>query len=270
MFVLFWLHQLSFAETPVSTEEAERLFYNGQLLYEEQQFESAVLAWKKGYEITELAPFLKNIALAYEANKQYPEAIDYLKQYRAFAPFEEQEELKAWLKELEELETEQIKEQEQQANVDGGQQKEDSRSSDANTTDSTTDSNTPNHTSGNTNTGNAPSSTTGQAINERPNTALLSAAGGTALLATTASIYTVRTNNLYTQLEDVCDISSGLCMTSLNENDLLSQFNQAKVTSLSLWGGALIGAGLTVAIQQRSSTLTVQPWNGGFMLGGQF
>ena len=48
-----------------------------------------------------LPAFLKNIALAHESNKNYSEAILYLKKYRAFAPFEEQEELRAWLTELE-------------------------------------------------------------------------------------------------------------------------------------------------------------------------
>lgn len=57
MFVLFWLYQVCFAESTVSEERAKELFYNGQLLFEEQEYESAVLAWQKGYEITQLPAF---------------------------------------------------------------------------------------------------------------------------------------------------------------------------------------------------------------------
>lgn len=280
MFVLFWLHQLCFAEPPVSKERAKELFYNGQLLYEEQEFESAILAWQKGYEITQLPAFLKNIALAYEANQEYTEAIDFLKQYRAFAPFEEQEELKSWLTELESLQSAQIEEQANSADGQQNNEKNDSSTSDG--TDETdgittvdTDQADSTHNADASNSSNSasnaqPSSSTNNSIEDKPSNMFLSLAGGTALLATTASISTIRTNNVYTQLSAVCDINSGLCMDGLTENDLLSQFNQSKVTSLSLWGGALIGAGLTVAVQQRSSTVTVQPWNGGLMLGGQF
>lgn len=274
MLVLFWLHQLCFAETPVSKERAKELFYNGQLLYEEQEFESAILAWQKGYEITQLPAFLKNIALAYEANQEYTEAIDFLKQYRAFAPFEEQEELKSWLTELESLESAQIEEQANSAVDQQNDEKNDSSTSDG--TDETTTVDTDQADSAqdadasNASKSSQPSSSTNSSIDDKPSNMFLSLAGGTVLLATTASISTIRTNSIYTQLSAVCDINSGLCMDGLTENDLLSQFNQSKVTSLSLWGGALIGAGLTVAVQQRSSTVTVQPWNGGLMLGGQF
>ena len=48
MLILFWLHQVCFAESTVSEDRAKELFFNGQLLYEEQEYDSAVLAWKKG------------------------------------------------------------------------------------------------------------------------------------------------------------------------------------------------------------------------------
>ena len=102
MIFLFWIHNLCHAQEDVSEERAKELFFNGQLLYEEGEYESAVLAWESGYELTKLPAFLKNIALAHEANNNFSDAIVYLKKYRAFAPFEEQEKLKAWLTELEE------------------------------------------------------------------------------------------------------------------------------------------------------------------------
>ena len=66
MIFLFWIHNLCHAQEDVSEERAKELFFNGQLLYEEGEYESAVLAWERGYELTHLPAFLKNIALAHD------------------------------------------------------------------------------------------------------------------------------------------------------------------------------------------------------------
>lgn len=79
---------------------AEELFYNGQLLFEDEEYKAAITAWQKGYELSNMPDFLKNIALAQEALGQYDEAIQTLNQYRALASFDDQEELKVWLEEL--------------------------------------------------------------------------------------------------------------------------------------------------------------------------
>ncbi len=264
MFVLFWLHQVCFAESTVSEERAKELFYNGQLLYEEQEYESAVLAWQKGYEITQLPAFLKNIALAHEANQDYPKAIDYLKQYRAFAPFEEQEELKVWLVDLE---SKQAKYAAEQAKVEEQAQQEQGNNTNQNTTETEID-------------------TTNAAANQQPETLptadpqknnplFIGAIGSTAILATSATLMTMRTASLYTAIESGCDLSTGLCTQSVLDDGLLDDFQGAQNTSLLLWGTTLVGAGFTTwqLLDQGTETNTslhFNLWNRGLLIGGTF
>jgi len=85
---------------------AEELFYNGQLLFEDEEYKAAITAWEQGYEISKMPDFLKNITLAQEALGQYDEAIQTLNQYRALASFDDQEELKVWMEELKQKQAE--------------------------------------------------------------------------------------------------------------------------------------------------------------------
>ncbi len=72
---------------------ARELYENGALLYEEGDYENAVVAWKEAYELSERPLLLYNIANALERIGEYQEAFDYLNRYRAFAPAEERETL---------------------------------------------------------------------------------------------------------------------------------------------------------------------------------
>lgn len=261
MLILFWLHQVCFAESTVSEDRAKELFFNGQLLYEEQEYDSAVLAWKKGYEITQLPAFLKNIALAYEANKEYPQAIDFLKQYRAFAPFEEQEELKTWLTELEKLNTEAL------ATEDVSVLIKVEESTDVQTDDKTAERNNPSNTLS----PNAPpivGSTSQEPSDKQFTQKFLASLGSTVLLASGATAMTVQTARLYTEIENTCDLNSGFCLDSVSDTDLLNQFNRSKSISLALWGTTLVGAGLSTWQYSQSVQVSVQ--HGSLTIGGQF
>ena len=256
MLILFWLHQVCFAESTVSEDRAKELFFNGQLLYEEEEYDSAVLAWKKGYEITQLPAFLKNIALAYEANKAYSEAIDFLKQYRAFAPFEEQVELKTWLTELETLAAEEVlalTKTEESTDVPN-----ESNTVETNSTSNTLNPNTipavPSNDQSKTTTGLTQPFFTGL--------------GSTVLLAGGATAMTVRSSKLYAEIEANCDLSSGFCLDNIADTDLLGQFNRSKSISMALWGTTLVGAGLTTWQYSRSVQVSIQ--HGSLTIGGQF
>ena len=77
----------------VEDNRAKELFQNGSLLYEEGQYEEAVLAWEKAYELSARPLLLFNIANAYERIGAWQDALDALNRYRAFAPGEERETL---------------------------------------------------------------------------------------------------------------------------------------------------------------------------------
>lgn len=72
---------------------ARELFENGALLYEEGDYENAVIAWKEAYDLSERPLLLYNIANALERIGEYQEAFDYLNRYRAWAPAEERDTL---------------------------------------------------------------------------------------------------------------------------------------------------------------------------------
>ena len=257
MFTIFWLFQLGFAEPAVDQERAKELFYNGQLLFDEGEFESAILAWERGYEITQLPAFLKNIALAHEKNENYSMAIDFLKQYRAFAPFEEQEDLKVWLTELEALQAKLV----QESVTEGPPEKTDTISNEPAETEVV-------KTNPVENTSEMPVENT--VPNTSKDTMRIWTLGGTAVLATSATVFTLRTSNLYNDLNDSCGFSgSNLnCIMTQPTSETLNQFNQAQNVSMSLWGLTAIGVGLSV--WQWNQPVQVSVWDGGLSIGGRF
>jgi tetratricopeptide (TPR) repeat protein len=97
------------AQEPASSEQgdsdarqrAEQLYYNGEALYEEGQYEAAILAFEEAYRLSEEPLLLYNIANAYERLGELDHAIDYLTRYRAFAPPEERESLRRRVRNLE-------------------------------------------------------------------------------------------------------------------------------------------------------------------------
>jgi len=102
--ILFCLSAVAEEPTPEELKRAEELFFNGQLLFDEQRYDKAILAWQQGYSMSKMPGFLKNIAIAQEAQGNYSAAIETVYEYRAFAPFDEQDFLKQWTTELEEKE----------------------------------------------------------------------------------------------------------------------------------------------------------------------
>ena len=72
---------------------AKQFYLNGKMLFEEERYEEAIIAWEKAYESSEKPVILYNIAVAYEKLESYQQAIDTLYRYRIYAPQEEQEDL---------------------------------------------------------------------------------------------------------------------------------------------------------------------------------
>lgn len=101
-------------ETP---SRAEELFYNGQQLFEDNEYKSAILSWEKGYKISSKPDFLKNIAMAQEALGQYNDAILSLNQYRALASFDDQAKLKIWFDDLKQKQAQTEAEAEEKAQI---------------------------------------------------------------------------------------------------------------------------------------------------------
>lgn len=259
MIFLFWLHSLCHAQDDVSEDRAKELFFNGQLLYEEGEYDSAVLAWERGYELTKLPAFLKNIALAHEADKDYTDAIVYLKKYRAFAPFEEQEELKAWLTELESSAEQQRLEQEKseaKVAIEPTDTVEESTLATASDEDST----------------NSISNATLQPetipIPTRQFPVVSTVSTGT--FVTLAAVSTMHTHRLYGDIDTHCQLTDGrgYCSNEVQKNDLLNQFERSQTTSLILWGASLASASVTV--WQATRPIQVQITQSGLIIGGQF
>jgi len=80
---------------------ARELYENGALLYEEGDYENAVVAWKQAHEISERPLLLYNIANALERIGEWAEAFDYLNQYRAFAKADERDALDRRMRSIE-------------------------------------------------------------------------------------------------------------------------------------------------------------------------
>ena len=261
MIFLFWLHSLCYAQEDVSEERAKELFFNGQLLYEEGEYDSAILAWERGYELTNLPAFLKNIAIAQEANGNYTAAIVYLKKYRAFAPFDEQEELKVWLTELEADLEQLVAQQESEALIA------------SETIQETTIINDEPIEQPKIN----------DQMNESTNVELqpttfpdlstsfpIWSTVGTGTFIAAASISTIQTHLLYSNIKTLCKLTNGVgyCSSEVQEDDLLNQFRRSQITSLVLWSASLTGVGLTT--WQATTPVHLQISLGGFTIGGEF
>ncbi len=82
-------------------QRARELYENGALLYEEGDYENAVIAWKQAYDISERPLLLYNIANALERIGEWQEAFDYLNQYRAFAKADERDTLDRRMRSIE-------------------------------------------------------------------------------------------------------------------------------------------------------------------------
>ncbi len=74
-------------------KRAEELFRNGERLYTEGSYESAILAFQECYELSKEPQLLYNIGNAYERLGDFANSRRYLDQYRAFAPEKEREAL---------------------------------------------------------------------------------------------------------------------------------------------------------------------------------
>ena len=256
MIFLFWLHSLCHAQEDVTEDRAKELFFNGQLLYEEGEYDSAVLAWERGYELTKLPAFLKNIALAHEADKDYVDAIVYLKKYRAFAPFEEQEELRAWITELESsAEQQRIEQEEAQAAIEPTDLVKET------TLKTTTDENSTNSIS------DATLQPEAISVSTRQIRVLSTVSTGVSIVA---AAYTMQTHRLYQDIDTHCKLTDGrgYCSNEAQKDDLLNQFQRSQTTSLILWGASLAGAGVTV--WQATRPMQVQITQSGLIIGGQF
>ena len=257
MIFLFWLHSLCHAQEDVSEERAKELFFNGQMLYEEGEYGSAVLAWERGYELTKLPAFLKNIALAHESDNNFADAIVYLRKYRAFAPFEEQEELKSWMTELE------VKLQQQ---LD--QQASETAATESDTSQTPAISDIPDEEVLVPKTIDEEVQSHSLPKNSKSLTVLSAASTSTFIAA--ASLSTLYTHSLFSDINTHCKLTDGVgyCSSEVQENDLLSQFKRSQTTSIFLWSAAVAGVGLTT--WQATKPVHVHISQGGFTIGGQF
>lgn len=88
------LAQAVFAQAePDADARARELYDNGALLYEEGDYENAIVAWKGAYELSPRPLLLFNIANALERVGEWQEAYDYISRYRAYAPADERDTL---------------------------------------------------------------------------------------------------------------------------------------------------------------------------------
>jgi tetratricopeptide (TPR) repeat protein len=78
---------------PVADARARELFQNGSALYEEGQYEAAIVAWEEAYALSPRPLLLFNIANALERLGRWQDAMKVLTRYRAYAEDEERETL---------------------------------------------------------------------------------------------------------------------------------------------------------------------------------
>lgn len=256
--IFLLLHNLCFAEAD-DQSRAEELYKNGYVLYEEGDFASAVLAWESGYEMTKLPAFLKNIALAHEANNDFNNAIMYLKKYRAFANFEEQEELKTWLAELESKQAKQLEQRQAEEVAAKAAEKAEQQRLEAERLEKERKAA---EQAALANQENVPATPT------KPFPIWTAVGTGTIVSLATAS--TIRTSGLYKDISAACNLvdGKGLCTDGVQENDLINQFEQSQTISIALWGASIAGAGLTVWQASKPVQTTITPT--GVWFGGQF
>lgn len=82
-------------------KRAMELYQNGAELYQEGRYEDAIVAFQEARKVNPHPALLFNIANAYERLAQFEEALDYLNQYRAFAPAEQRETIARRIRNLE-------------------------------------------------------------------------------------------------------------------------------------------------------------------------
>ncbi|MCA9719008.1 MAG: hypothetical protein H6713_11050 [Myxococcales bacterium] len=92
-------------------EQARQLFINGQRLYAEGSYEAAIIAFKKGYELSQEPAFLYNIANAYERLGEFGQARDYYDQYRVYADEGQQDALSRKIAVLDKRQSEKLAEE---------------------------------------------------------------------------------------------------------------------------------------------------------------
>ena len=180
-----------------------------------------LLFWLGNVDMNSLSlpAFLKNIALAHESNKNYSEAILYLKKYRAFAPFEEQEELRAWLTEFElPIWHNNWQPKKNEEEVEAVMAAE----------------NTPENITPVEEKSDVESVTVEIQPVAAPKRLHCLERGGYRYLVAAASLSTIQTHRLYTDINTYCDLidGSGYCSSEVEENDLLNQFKRSQTTSL--------------------------------------
>ena len=94
------LLSMSIAVAQDDGQVAKQFYLNGKMLFEEERYEEAIIAWEKAYEASEKPVILYNIAIAHEKLESYQQAIDTLYRYRIYASQEEQEDLVVKIAEL--------------------------------------------------------------------------------------------------------------------------------------------------------------------------
>ncbi len=104
--------KLPAAKPEAKNNEAKKLFDDGAAAYTQGNYEAAIEAWSKAYEISKKPLIFESIANAYERLGEAKKAREYLAKWRDVAPKDEQELLDARIKNLdarvirdEELET---------------------------------------------------------------------------------------------------------------------------------------------------------------------
>jgi tetratricopeptide (TPR) repeat protein len=100
---------------PEQTEtdaEARRVFKEGDKLYAEGDYEGAVTAFEKAYELSKQPALKYNLANAYERLARYQQALDALKEYEPHAASDERDVVRRRLKKLKERADQQQKEKE--------------------------------------------------------------------------------------------------------------------------------------------------------------
>lgn len=80
-------------ESAQNRKRAAELYANGERLYQEGSYESAILAFQESFDLSKEPQLLYNIGNAYERLGDFANSRRYLDQYRAFAPEKEREAL---------------------------------------------------------------------------------------------------------------------------------------------------------------------------------
>jgi tetratricopeptide (TPR) repeat protein len=102
VFLFLFLGSFSLSHAATDEERAKMLFYNGKELFEEGDYERAIVAWTEAYELSKKDVLLYNIASAHEKLGQFDEAVKLLSDFRMYVADDEKDKLKVRITELEE------------------------------------------------------------------------------------------------------------------------------------------------------------------------